>query len=258
MHAAAQDLINREGEEGHAFRIQLATKYLQVVKRLAYTISDGTVKSRVRGDFQLYHDIHEFVEGTDGEDVEPTLPPYITDWAHLMDPAPNDEDPAANRDHDEHFKRNNAARFHAFQAMANRATYGEDGVAPYAPHPCGPARYHFLALADVVRILYPPGASTVAGWAAGSRAARKPARGRKRGRGEGGAEEDVEDGGAAQQAGGAGAPPKAKQPPKPRMCARCKVPLKGHKAVCPYKKQRGPGEPQAGPGGPDAVEEDAE
>ena len=208
LAAALAALAVPPGEEGPIARARLATAYLRVVKQVDLKIRDRP-PNRVRDGLRLYNDIREFTEGTDGEDREPELPEEVTGWEAFMEPAPAppagapavglapSEDPLQAP------HRNHHARYNAYQALSNVAIRGNaHGDLPFAPKPEGAARFHFLALVDVIRLLYPPGASRVAGWRAGGDGGRGGARG---GRGGGGAARGRGRGGAPalpQQGGG--------------------------------------------------------
>jgi len=210
----------------HHARIALATAYLHVIKHLAISIIDTRPVGHRQPVYDLYEDIRELVE--DLNDVvdapDPTLDAKITAWCHLMDPDILPPDAPA----DAYLARNNAARFKAYQGIAELVRNSEGGCPRYAPKPWASKRYHYLGLQDCVRILYPPHGTRVTGWRSG--AGRAPA---AAGGGSGGSSAD--------------SPPKAPAPSRsegsarkrtsPYMCKDCPgIPLKGHS--CPVKKKR--------------------
>ncbi len=276
--AAVAALVQPPGEAGHAARARLATAYLRVVKQVDLKIRDRP-PNLVRDGLSLYNDIREFAEGTDGDDVQPELPGEVTGWEAFLEPEPGPplEDAPGPADGPAHPpdalrdpRRNHQARYHAYQALSNSAVRGNAaGGFPFAPKPDGAARFHFLGLVDVIRLLYPPGASQVTGWNAGGGGQRGGARGGRggggaaRGRGRGGAPALPQVGGAGgggepQQPAGRGAAGRgaaaAPAPPSRgaggrgapgqiRYCSVCKgpdgqrVPFKGHK--CPEQATKG-------------------
>ena len=198
--------------ERHAVRIDLALAYLRVIKRLDITITDTRPEGHVSPTVQLYGAVQEIVEDADGPaDQDPALSPSITCWAVLLDP----EELSPLAGDDVVLSRNKPARHKAYCGILDLVLNKDGAGGPrFAYIPFGARRFHFVALQDCVRMLYPPHGTKVSGWHPGIAAKPKAPKTPK------------------QKGGDTG---EASAPRRKYNCRICKVPLAGHQ--CPHRNK---------------------